>query len=217
MKTIILIMVLFMFAAPAFGRPGVLAWEDAVQKTMDVPNKQGQLSTMTFISGNKAYMTIYDAISYQDKYFWNDIAVLENQTEIKNIDVMVNSYGGSSFVAFALVDMINRAEKDGFKFKAYGTGVIASAAIPIFLSFNERVASPGTLFMVHEGSSRLSGTTSQFQAHNVMIELLQDRYFDILILETKVKDRTKWKEWERDTEWFDAETAQERGLIQGIE
>ena len=181
------------------------------------PYEQAKLSHITTVSGDKAYMYINGKIETQDTYIYNDLSVLREQTDIRDIEVFISSGGGRVFVGFCIADIINTAEKQGFKFKAYGVGIIGSIAVAIFLACDERVATPNTLFMIHELKSALEGTTTDFNAQQRVMKLMRDQYFGILIKETNIKDLKQWEEWERKTEWFNAETALARGLIQKIE
>ena len=190
---------------------------DGVQKTMDIVNEQGVMSGMTFISGDSAFMYISGALDSHEWWFWNDISILKSSTKIRGVEVVINSPGGRLDTALALVDMINGAEKDGFKFKAYGRGMVASAALAVFVAFDERVIGESCVFMVHEASSNFEGSTSDQRAHRQMVELMTTRYYEILIRETEVKDLKKWREWEAKTEWFNAKTALKRGVAQRIE
>jgi len=173
---------------------------------------EAKLSSMTVIVDNKAYIKIYDNLDYEDKDFWNDLSILKNKN-ITEAEVFVNSYGGSAFVGFALCGLIKQAQKDGFKFHAIGNGIIASAALPVFLSFDDRTAVENTVFMIHEASSQMQGTSSEFRSQNALFDLLRDQYFDILMDRTDLKDKEQWETWERKTEWINLERAIEIGIV----
>jgi len=177
-----------------------------------------KLSSMTFIAGDRAFIKIYDALDYEDRDFWNDICILKTKG-IYDVDVFVNSYGGSAFVGFALCGLIEQAQKEGFRFRAIGNGIIASAAVPVFLSFDNRIAVSNTMFMIHEASSAMEGTSSQFRSQSELFELLRDQYFKILMDKTNLKDREQWEKWERKTEWITLERAIEIGIVpmEGVE
>ena len=181
--------------------------------------KQACLSDMTKVSGNIATIMIYDEISYQDVNLVNDLAVLEGQTEIRNVRVWVDSYGGLAHTGFAVADIINTAEKNGFTFTCRADGMVASIAVPIFLACDDRAIGPGTMFMVHEAQSANGQNTTRLGAEALrsMMELNTARYIDVLTSETKEKSRDKWEEWIRRTTWFNAERAVELGLAHRIE
>lgn len=180
-------------------------------------NEEAGLSENTIISGDKAIIFIYDMIATQDKPLRNDLLVLKEQTDIRDIEIWVNSPGGIVYTGFAIVDMINAAEKDGFKITGRAVGIVASIAIPILLACNNRIAGENTLFMVHEAQGQLQGSSSDFKATNEMFGMFNEIYIDNLERETKIKDRSRWEEWMEKTEWFNSKTALERGVIQKIE
>jgi len=173
---------------------------------------EAKLSSMTFIANDKAFMKIYDNLDFEDKDFWNDISILKLKG-ITEAEVFINSYGGSAFVGFALYGLIQQAQKDGFKFHAIANGLIASAAVPVFLAFDNRTAVANTVFMIHEASSSLQGSSSEFRSQTALFDLLRDQYFNILMDRTNLKDKEQWEVWERKTEWINMQRAIEIGIV----
>jgi len=189
--------------------------DEAISKDVNDNKKdplEEKLSSMTMIVGDKAFMKIYDSLDYEDRDFWNDLSILRAKG-ISDIDVFVNSYGGSAVVGFALCGLIKQAQKDGTRFHAIGNGIIASAALPVFLSFDDRTAVEHTIFMIHEPSSQMQGTSSEFRSQNALFDLMRDQYFDILMDRTILKDKEQWEAWERKTEWINLERAIEIGIV----
>jgi len=193
--------------------------ECEVSKTMSIKNPEGELSTVSFISGGKAFTQIYSGLTVSDvTRFWNDVTVLYHSTSIRELHLFINSPGGDAFSGLALADEIERAERMGFKITAHASGIIASAAVPVFAVCEYRIAAPGTIFMVHEASLwKWPGqeTASDIRAQNELMELLRDRYMDKLISNSNLT-LEKWSELERKTTWFSAETALEWGLVHEI-
>jgi len=150
---------------------------------------------------------------------WNDFCVLESKTKIRDINLYINSPGGDAFSGLALADQIERAKKMGFKITAHASGIIASAAVPVFAVCNERLAATGTIFMVHEASLWKwpgSETASDIRSQNELMDLLRDRYMGKLVAYSKL-DREEWERLEKRTTWFSAEKALEWGLVDRIE
>ncbi|MEE9302678.1 MAG: ATP-dependent Clp protease proteolytic subunit, partial [Thiotrichaceae bacterium] len=81
-----------------------------------------------------AFMSIYSGLSVSDvKSLWQDIMYLNEETDIKQVIMFINSPGGGAFAGLALADLIERAETDyGIMFEANASGIIASAAVPPF-------------------------------------------------------------------------------------
>jgi ATP-dependent protease ClpP protease subunit len=194
--------------------------EEKINKSMEIPNEEGHLSQLSFISNNQAFVKIFSGLSVSDvTRLWNDIVVLKNNTKIRDINLFINSPGGDAFSGLALADQIQRAQRKGFHITAHASGIIASAAVPVFAVCNQRFAAPGTIFMVHEAALwKWPGreTASDIRSQNTLMELLRDRYMDKLIANTG-KDYDFWTDLEKKTTWFDAQQALDWGLVDKIE
>jgi len=193
---------------------------DRVNRSMEVPNQEGHLSQLSFISKDKAFVKIFSGLSVSDvTRLWNDLCVLENNTSIRDVNLFINSPGGDAFSGLALADQIERARRKGFRITAHASGIIASAAVPVFAVCNERLAAPGTIFMVHEAALwKWPGreTASDIRSQNELMSLLRARYIGKLTANSKL-DKTKWEELAKKTTWFSAEKAMDWGLVDKIE
>lgn len=193
---------------------------DSIHKSMQIPNQEGTLSPLSFVIKDEAYVKIFSALSVGDvTNLWNDICVLTKSTNIRNVNVFINSPGGDAFSGLALADQIERAKREGFHVTAHASGIVASAAVPVFAVCDERLAAPGTIFMVHETSIwKWPGreTASDIRSQNRLMSLLRDRYIGKLARYSKL-DREEWKELEHNTTWFSAEKAKTYGLVDKIE
>ena len=191
-----------------------------VNRSMEVPNPEGSLSPMSFISKEKAFIKIFSGLSVSDvTRLWNDLVFLENNTSIRDLNIFINSPGGDAFSGLALADQIERAKRKGFRITAHASGIIASAAVPVFAVCDYRLAAPGTIFMVHEAALwKWPGreTASDIQSQNELMQLLRERYVDKLATNSKL-DKVKWEKLETKTTWFSAEKAMSWGLVDKIE
>ncbi len=193
---------------------------DRINKSMEVPNQEGHLSQLSFISNDRAFVKIFSGLSVSDvTRLWNDLVVLENNTNIRDVSLFINSPGGDAFSGLALADQIERARRKGFHITAHASGIIASAAVPVFAVANKRYAAPGTIFMVHEAALwKWPGreTASDIRSQNELMGLLRERYIGKLTANSKL-DKSKWEELEKKTTWFSAEKAMDWGLVDKIE
>jgi len=193
---------------------------DRVNKSMEVANPEGRLSQLSFISNDKAFVKIFSGLSVADvTRLWNDLVVLENNTKIRDVNLFINSPGGDAFSGLALADQIERARRKGFKITAHASGIIASAAVPVFAVCDVRLAAPGTIFMVHEAALwKWPGreTASDIRSQNELMYLLRDRYIGKLVDNSKL-NKGKWEELEKKTTWFSANKALDWGLVDSIE
>lgn len=194
--------------------------ENRISKSMQVPNQEGSLSSLSFICKNEAFIKIFSALTVSDvTNLWNDIYVLEKSTNIRKLNLFVNSPGGDAFSGLALADQIERAKRKGFHVTVHASGIVASAAVPIFAVCNERLAAPGTIFMVHETSIwKWPGreTASDIRSQNRLMNMLRERYIGILG-KYSVLTADQWGELEHKTTWFSAQKAKEYGLVDKIE
>ena len=194
--------------------------EERVNRSMEVPNQEVHLSQLSFISKERAFVKIFSGLSISDvTRLWNDLVVLENNTTIRDISLFINSPGGDAFSGLALADQIERARRKGFRITAHASGIIASAAVPVFAVCNERLAAPGTIFMVHEAALwKWPGreTASDIRSQNELMHLLRERYIGKLTANSKL-NKAKWEELEKKTTWFSAEKAMDWGLVDKIE
>lgn len=192
---------------------------DRTMRTMEIPNDEGSLSQLSFISNGKAFVKIFSGLSVSDvTRLWNDLVVLEQNTDIRDVHLFINSPGGDAFAGLALADQITRAQRKGFKITAHASGIIASAAVPIFAVCDLRIASPGTIFMVHEASLwKWPGreTASDIRSQNELMSLLRERYIGKLTANSRLS-RADWEELEKKTTWFSAEKAMDWGLVDEI-
>jgi ATP-dependent protease ClpP protease subunit len=194
--------------------------KDQINKSMEVPNPEGRLSQLSFISKDKAFVKIFSGLSVADvTRLWNDLCVLEHNTDIRDVNLFINSPGGDAFSGLALADQIERARRKGFKITAHASGIIASAAVPVFAVCDVRLAAPGTIFMVHEASLwKWPGreSASDIRSQNELMALLRDRYIGKLTTYSKL-NKANWEKLETKTTWFSAEKAKEWGLVDSIE
>ena len=194
--------------------------KNRVNKSMEVANPEGRLSQLSFIANDKAFVKIFSGLSVADvTRLWNDLVVLENNTEIRDVNLFINSPGGDAFSGLALADQIERARRKGFKVTAHASGIIASAAVPVFAVCDVRLAAPGTIFMVHEAALwKWPGreTASDIRSQNDLMYLLRDRYIGKLVDNSKL-NKSKWEELEKKTTWFSADKAMAWGLVDNIE
>ncbi len=163
---------------------------DYVRRSMTVPNQEGSLSSMSFISKDEAFIKIYSSLTVGDvTRLWNDLWVLKKSTNIRKVNLFINSPGGDAFSGLALADQIERAKREGFTINAFASGIVASAAVPVFVVCSNRIAAPGTIFMVHETSVwKWPGreTASDIRSQNRLMELIRGRY---IVPERKVMFR----------------------------
>lgn len=187
---------------------------------VEVVKSNTNLSNLTFIVKDVAISKIFSTITVSDvTRFWSDILVLKKSTDIRKIHLLINSPGGDAYSGLALADQIEGAIKDSFQITCYASGLVASAAVPIFAACNKRIANPATLFMIHETSLyKWPGreSASDIRSQGKLINLLRDQYIGKLAKNSKLS-KEQWGALENKTTWFSAEQAKEWGLVDKIE
>jgi ATP-dependent protease ClpP protease subunit len=179
-----------------------------------------KLSDYTFIAGNKAFISIWGGIGgFEAKNAWKDFVILKEDTAVRDVCIYMNSGGGSVSDSMAILEQIEKAKIAGFTVDIHVSGMIASAAIPILAVCDERVASPGTLFMVHPssiGKMFAREELKDLRAQEQMMMLSEAAYLEKMERYTKISGQ-EWKRLGEQITWFDAKQAKEWGLIDRIE
>lgn len=196
--------------------------EDVIHRSMDIDNTAASLSSMTSIMDDMALTRIYSTLTVGDvSSLYNDIKYLHKMTKIRKITVFINSPGGDAFSGLALADQIERAKRLGFEVTMEASGIVASAAVPVFAVGTRglRTAAPGTVFMVHETSIwKWPGreTASDIRSQTRLMDLIRDRYITKLVNNSNLS-REEWEKMEQKTTWFNAEKAKAWGIADRIE
>lgn len=194
--------------------------EEKILKSMEMSNPGLKLSQLSAISNDKLFIKIFSGLSVADvTRAWNDLIYLENETEIKDVQMFIDSPGGDAFSGLALADLIENYQRKGFKFTAIGVGIIASAAVPVFAVCDETRAMPATVFMVHEAALwKWPGreTKSDIISQGNLMYLLQRLYLDKLVRHSNLP-LTKWEVLEAKTSWFGVHKATEWGILDFID
>lgn len=166
--------------------------------------------------------TFWDTIT--DKYIAN--AVIEINTWSKltpdcDINIVINSPGGSVFDGLAFYDFLRDLSRRGHKVITKGMGVVGSIATILFQAGDERIASPNTYFLLHDVSKHFpsggSVSASFLRDEQKFLEDINQRLVDIAARRTtlssdEVFEKIGYKEW-----WFDAQEALDIGFVDRIE
>lgn len=162
--------------------------------------------TLRFINAKleengKGSIDIYGDIS--DVKFWDeDVTPLEIKEKLdvlkdcKEIDIHINSYGGSVFAGLAIISMLDSI--DATK-TAYIEGIAASMASVIAVSADKVVMSDGSLIMIHKPSAFCSGNADDMRKTADLLDKTENSLIQIYMrkfnkseseLRTLLKDET---------------------------
>jgi ATP-dependent protease ClpP protease subunit len=191
--------------------------EDKVQRSMEVSNSELQFSMYTKIYNDTAYISSTGIHSWSAESMWSDLQLIRLKG-IKNITMYLNNPGGSAFHGFGITDQLRLLKKSGIKVTAEASGIVASAAIPVLLICDHRVASKSTIFLIHPASifkMFSSETLKDIESQADMLKLARSKYADI-VQERSNLSRDKILELLDKDSWFDADTAFKWGMLDEV-
>ena len=192
-----------------------LAWAEdtGTQRVVEVKNEEGELSKC-FIVADTAHCPLWGTImGYEAKDYWADFAILRSRG-INHVDMYINSGGGSAFAGMSIADTIRMAQVDGMEVDTFASGLVASAAVPIFLAGGQRTASINAMFMIHRGKlfkMYASETIEDLDAQREMMQLCEEQYISFLVQKTNLTADDIESKLDKTT-WFSAEQAMEWGF-----
>ena len=192
--------------------------KDTIHKTMVIPYKVPEFSGDAIQIGDMVFYSIWGGISsYEPLNFKKTLEVMKYKG-IKKMRLFINSGGGSAFDGLAVADMMKKAIADGVEINTEASGLIASAAVPIFAVGQHRCATMGTMFMVH--SAKLYKLFSaegkaDLKAQHKMMTLLEDRYNTVLESHSNLSKKD-WADKAEKTTWFTASEALKWGLVDEV-
>lgn len=191
--------------------------EVRIAKGMEVENPGLELSPLSAMSKGRMFSKIFSGISVADvTRLWNDLIYYEeNYLPPYDVQLFIDSPGGDAFSGLALADQIEKYQKRGFVFTAHATGIVASAAVPVFAVCDITHATPATIFMVHEAAlwkwpGRESASTIRAQTR--LMDLLQELYLNKLVANSN-RTFEQWVEMEMATSWFGRDEAFDLGIL----
>ena len=188
---------------------------DNIERTMAVPYYDPmKLSSLTKVIGDTAYIKVFSSLTQNDEIaIYDDLQILGHKPEVKKIKVYLNSPGGTAYAGFAIGDQFLRV-KNKYEMSVWASGSVASAAVVVFAAFENRFASPNTIFMVHEIAVPQTAGMDRTDVKNLeeMFNQLTGRYIDILVGITN-KCKEDWEQMLKDETYFFASQAKEWGLV----
>ena len=131
------------------------------------------------------------------------------------IHVHINSYGGCLYSGFCIVDIIRKAQNEGFEVYTYCEGKVASAGTLISVVGNRRFISKNAVMLIHQLSSAFWGKFEEFQDEYDNCSMLMKKLKNIYKENTKFKKRDLDKLLKRDL-WLEADKCKQHGLVDEI-
>ena len=197
-----------------------------VKRSMSVDNPDLQLSRNTSIMGKVAYMKITNISSWNAEDLWSDFKYLQT-TDIERIDIFMNNSGGDAMQGCSISDelrifsALQKLKENPITIIMEARGIVASAAVPVLLSADYRVASRNTVFMIHPGGLWKGGgwvkeTLKDLEEQAAMMKVMNDRYSTIVSENSKLS-KSEVLELMKKTTWWTAKEAKELGFVHEIQ
>jgi len=116
----------------------------------------------------------------------NDILYLNNEDNLKEITLIINSVGGECGEAFALIDAIEMSKK---KIRIVGTGYICSCGLLTFMTGDERLISDKAMILSHQFSSGKAGKYHELIGSRKSEDYLNERIISHYKRHTKLSKK----------------------------
>ena len=124
---------------------------------------------------DSGYYLLMDYItedSVKDIIKWILKKNLSSKSKLKELTILIHSYGGNASVAFALIDVIRGSS---IPVRTVGIGSICSAGLLIFMSGAKRTLTPNTSVLSHQWASGYFGKEHELLAQAKEYEMITDR------------------------------------------
>lgn len=128
------------------------------------------------------------------------------------ITIWLNTGGGSVSDGQAIFDAIQMAENP---ITVIGTGQVASMGTLLLQAADQRLATPLTRLMIHDGGAEISGPTREVISSGKELELSMKQHFEVFVRKTRMS-LDEIEKISASGRWFSAEEALEKNLIDGI-
>lgn len=138
---------------------------------------------------------------------------LESIGDVEEIEVYINSYGGSVSAGFAIYNLL---KSHPAKIRTINSGFACSIASIIFLAGDERIMSPASLLMVHNPFTCVVGNANELRKTADDLEKMGQVSVDIYCQVTGL-DESVIKEMMDNETWITGEEAKEMGFATSFE
>lgn len=184
---------------------------------IDLKNLEKKPFKITNKTETVAEILLYGAIG---ESFWSDSvsakdfkqALKDMPDTTKEIQLRVNSPGGSVFEGMSIYELIRAEKKKGKKVVAYIDGLAASIASVIILAADEIVVGDGSLVMIHKPSVGAWGDTREFERMINILDKIEDQMVTIYANKTGLS-RVEVANLLAAETWMTSDEAIEKGFV----
>ena len=179
-----------------------------------IPKPNSVFTKGTKIDGTVIQMKFGTITSETVSNLWDDYQVMK-RWEYKQLLIYMNSTGGKATAGIATADLLNKIKSDDVHITIEAHGIIASAAVPIFLTANKRICGYGTIFLIHPASiykTKSSEDLEKLESQTKMIEMINNSFAKLISDNSKLTF-SKSKELLKNDHWFTATEAKKMGFV----
>lgn len=149
------------------------------------------------------------------------LTVWARQDPACDIELQINSPGGSIFDGLALVDFIRSLQGKGHRVRTVALGMAASMGGVLLQVGDERVIGKNAMLLIHQGSLGAVGDYGQVEDRVKLMEHFHDRILDLFVERAKsINPKTTkafiQKRWNRTDWWIPAQEAIDLGFADTI-
>lgn len=166
-------------------------------------------------------MYIYGDIS-DEKWFDEDVTpksirdALSEMGAVKNLDIHINSYGGSCVAGNAIINILdNYRKKNGTSLNVYIEGIAASMGSGIASVGDKVYMASNSLFMVHRPSTIAMGNADDFEKTIQVLEKTEDGLIQNYMRRFNGTE-DELRQMLQDETWFTADEAKEWGFVDEV-
>ncbi len=179
-----------------------------VNQLMEIPQK---FNVVHNEEEKRSNITIYGVIGssfWGDSFSATDLDNALKGAEGHDIIVNLNSPGGDAFMGIA---MYNRLKRHNGKVTIMIDGWACSAASVLAQAGDEVIMGLGSMFMIHEASSVVWGSKTEFRKEAEVLEELEEGIIDIYMTNAAI-DRDEVRQKVDAETWMSAKTAVNLGF-----
>ena len=166
-------------------------------------------------------MYIYGDIA-DEKWFDEDVTpksirdALSEMGAVKNLDIHINSYGGSCVAGNAIINILdNYRKKNGTSLNVYIEGIAASMGSGIASVGDKVYMASNSLFMVHRPLCMAYGNADDFEKTIQVLQKTEDGLIQNYMRRFKGTE-DELRQMLQDETWFTADEAKEWGFVDEV-
>lgn len=187
--------------------PNLIEMKDFKRKPFEIKNKTETV----------AEIFLYAAIG---ESFWEDSVSAKDFKEelkklpanIKEIQLRVNSPGGSVFDGMSIYELIKSEKNKGRKVVAYVDGLAASIASVIIMAADEIIVGDGSMVMIHKPLTGVYGNSAEMERMINILDQIENQMVSIYAKKTGLS-RAEISNLLAEETWMTSDEALSKGFV----